>query len=364
MELTALKADLIKATQTVQGIISGQATLPILANFLIEAKKETLKIMSTDLEIGITCSLKADILTEGSITIPAKKFSDIIKELPQEEAKITVKKNNAVEIRAGTAYFKLAGISKDEFPKLPVFTNKEFIAVQQGKLKKMLEMCVFAVSKDESRYVLSGVLLEAGENRLKTTATDGRRLAQIEEKTELPQKLNKKIIIPQKTAQELIRNLQGEGDVKIIFSDNQACFETTQIIITTRLIEGEYPDCEKVIPKETKEKLIINKNSLLKAIKRVALFSNPESVAIKMDIIKDKVLLFKNTPDLGEARDEVEARYEGKELSVGFNPAYLTDILKASDKNEAELEITDPQKPAVMREKGRFVFIVLPMQLA
>ena len=363
MELRALKSDLIAATQTTQNVISNQSSLPILSNLLFEAKKDEVKIITTDLDIGMSCSFKADVLVDGVITIPAKKFSDIIKELPEEEVKIIVKKNNIVEVRSANAYFKLMGIAKEEFPKLPTFNNKEFISMSQARLKKMLEMSFFAVSRDETRYVLNGVLIEIKENNIKTIATDGRRLALVETQGNFPQKINKKIIIPSKTAQELIRNL-GQGDeVKIVLSENQACFEFGNIVLTTRLIEGDFPEYNKVIPKETKDKIRVNKNDFLKAVKRVALFTNPESIVIKLDITREKIILTKSTPDLGEARDEVDIKYGGKEISLGFNPNYLMDILKVVDEEEMEIEITDPQKPAVIRKNGKFVFIVLPMQL-
>jgi DNA polymerase-3 subunit beta len=363
MELTALKSDLMKASQVTQNIISTQSTLPILSNMLLEAKKDMIKIVTTDLDIGISYLFKADVINEGVITIPAKKLSDIIKELPNEEVKIVVKKNNAVEVRSGVSYFKLMGISKDEYPKLPAFTNKEFVTLSQVKLKKMLEMSLFAVSKDETRYVLNGILIEIKDNNIKTVATDGRRLNLIETRVELPQKINKKIIIPAKTTQELVRNLNQAGDVRIVFSDNQVCFEFDNTLLTTRLIEGEFPDYKKVIPGEIKEKVRVNKNNLMKAIKRVALFTNIDSIAIKMDIMKDKIVLSKSTPDLGEARDEVVAEYEGRELSIGFNPNYLLDILKVVSDETIDIEVVDPQKPAVIREKDKYVFIVLPMQL-
>jgi DNA polymerase-3 subunit beta len=363
MELKALKSDLITATQITQNIISNQAALPILSNLLFEAKKDNVKIITTDLDIGISFSFKADVINEGVITIPAKKFSDIIKELPEEEVKIIVKKNNIIEVRSANSYFKLMGIAKEEFPKLPVFNNKEFITLKQKSLKEMLEMSLFAVSRDETRYILNGVLIELREKYIKAVATDGRRLALIETQGNFPQKINKKIIIPSKTAQELMRNLSCDGEVRIVFSENQVCFEFGNIVLTTRLIEGEFPDYNKVIPKEEKDKIQVNKNMFLKAIKRVSLFTNPDSIVIKLDIIGNKIILSKSTPDLGEARDEVEAIYRGKELSLGFNPNYLMDILKVIENQEVEIEISDPQKPAVIRKEGKFIFIVLPMQL-
>ena len=299
----------------------------------------------------------------SAITIPAKKFSDIIRELPGDEVDIVVKKNNSTHIKSKQAYFKLMGISKDEFPKLPVFENKEFIVIPQAALKNMLEKTMFAISKDEARYILNGILLEVEEGVIRVVSTDGRRLALVEKKQDLPQGFKKKAVIPVKTVYELSRNLSIRGEVRVIFSDNQICFEFNGITITSRLIEGTFPDYTQVIPKPLKDKVRVNKKDFLRAIKRVALFTNPDSKAIKIDVLKNKMILSKNTPDLGEAKDELTIEYSGNEISIGFNPVYLLDILKVLDEEIVNIEVIEAQKPAVIRSGGENVFIILPMQL-
>ena len=364
MKIKILRDDLLNATQITQNMISTQATLPILSNILIEGEKDLINLIATDLDIGIRYKLPADIDKKDAITVPAKKFSDIIRELSEPEVEITVKKNNSIDIKSGHAYFKLMGISKDEFPKLPNFEDKEFIKLPQAALKKMMEMCFFAASKDENRYVLNGILMEVKEDFIRLVGTDGRRLAFIEEKESFPRKIKKKLIIPLKTVNELIRNLSSEGEVKIIFMENQICFEFDRIMITSRLIEGDFPDYEQVIPKPAKDKIKVKKETFIKAIKRVALFTNPDSQAIKVDILKNKMILLKSAADLGEARDEINIDYDGSELSLGFNPNYLLDALKVLNEEEVRLELTHPQKPGVIREKGNYIYIILPMQTA
>jgi DNA polymerase-3 subunit beta len=366
MKIKIFKDDLIEGTQIVQNAISTHTTLPILSNILIEAKKDRLYLTSTDLDIGISSSVSAKVDTEGAITVPAKKFSDIIRELSGNEVEITAKKNNSVDIKAGRAYFKLMGIDKDEFPKLPDFKDKEFITLKQSLFRKMMEKSAFAISKDETRYILNGVLVQIEEGSIRMVATDGRRLVLIEESQEFPKKIDKQVIIPQKTIQELIRNLTSQEELKIIFDENQVCFEFDNTIITSRLIEGEFPDYEKIIPQTAKDKVVVDRDELYRAIKRVSLFTNADSQAIKIDILKNRMILSKSAPELGEAKDELKTEYEGKPLSIGFNPAYLTDFLKVYENEKVEFELTDPEKPGAVRTKKPYVYlyIVLPMQLA
>jgi len=365
MRIKALKEDLLKATQIVQNVISPHTTLPVLSNILIETVKDRVRLISTDLDIGISYSFFAKVEEEGAITIPAKKVSDIFRELPGENIEILTKKNNAIEIKSNQSYFRLIGIPKDEFPKLPNFKNKEFIILPQNIFKRMIEVSSFAISKDETRYILNGALVEIKEDGIRMVTTDGRRLVLVEERKDFPKGIDKKIIIPSKTIHELLRNLSNETELKIAFDENQIYFEFNEIVIISRLIEGNFPEYEKVIPKETKNKVKTDKNKLYQAIKRVSLLTNPNSQAIKIDILKDKMMLSKNTPEIGEAKDQIDIDYKGDTLSIGFNPIYLMEVLRVFEKDVVEIELTDPQKPAVIRMNTpyKYIYIVLPMQL-
>jgi DNA polymerase III subunit beta len=305
--------------------------------------------------------IKPDVA--GSVTIPAKKFFDIIKELPESEILISVKKNNLVNIECDSCAFKIMGLPKDEFPQLPEFKDKDSVILPQKKLKEMLAMTSFAMSRDETRYVLNGVLFIIRSAFVRMVATDGRRLAVAEYKMQLPKAQERKIIIPAKTVTELSRILGEDGDVKISFGENQASFNVGQTRIISRLIEGEFPNYESVVPKEIKEKLTASREKLMAALKRVALFTNQESMAVKMDVSRDKMVLSKSTRDIGEVREELGVEYKGKELSIGFNPDYLIDVLKAIDQETIGLELADAEKPGVVRAGDEYVYVVLPMQI-
>ncbi|HPM42416.1 MAG TPA: DNA polymerase III subunit beta [Candidatus Omnitrophota bacterium] len=364
MKFNTTKDVLLKGIQSVQAAIGTKANLPILSNILIEGTDDEVVMTTTDLDIGIISTIPIKPSVKGAITIPAKKFSDIIKELPDKETiSISVKKNNLVNIDCEKNSFKIMGLPKEEFPQVPAFKDKDSITLQQKTFKKMLSMTNFAISHDETRYVLNGVLAIIKPSFIRLVATDGRRLAVIEEKMQLPKTLERKIIIPIKAVSELLRVLGDEGDVKICFAENQAFFDVGVVRIISRLIEGEFPNYEQVIPKEIKDKIVLSRDKFLSGIKRVALFTNPDSMAVKIDLAQNKIVLSKNTPYLGEARVELEADYKGKELSVGFNPDYLADLLKNIEDEKVNFEIVDSEKPGVVRIGSEYTYVVLPMQI-
>lgn len=363
MKYIVSKDVLLKGIQATQNAISTKTSLPILSNILMEAQNNEVVFIATDLDMGIISTIPVKPQITGSVTVPAKKFLDIVKELPDSEITVSVKKNNLVHIECQNCSFKIMGLPKDEFPQLPEFKDKDSIAIQQSKLKTLLSRTNFAMSRDETRYVLNGVLVIIKQSYIRLVATDGRRLAIAEYKIQLPKTQERKVIIPAKTVNELNKVLQEDGDVKIFFGDNQISFDVGQTKVISRLIEGEFPNYEQVIPKEAKDKLKITKGSLISALKRVALFTNQESMAVKMDIGRDKMVLSKSTPYIGEVREELPVDYKGKDISIGFNPDYLIDGLKVIDQETVALELADAEKPGVVRIGDDYVYVVLPMQI-
>ncbi len=367
MKITISKDALLKGIQVVQNAVSNKSTLPILSHILLEAKKQEIRLTTTDLEIGVTVRVEGEVGEEGAITVPAKKFSEIIKELPtQGNISITIKKGQAINIEAGKSYFRLMGLLKDDFPQLPEFPagkGVDLVKIPQKTLKNMIQLTAFAMSHDESRYVLNGLLFSFKDKNLKLVATDGRRLALIEREIPEMGNLKKDVIVPMKTVQELNRNLTEEGDVAFNFKENQLQIHLGQITIFSRLIEGEFPNYDQVIPKKTKEELSINTQEFLQATRRASILTNQDSQSIKINIIKDRMIITKNTPELGEAREEVEVEYKGGEMAIGFNPIFLIDVLKNLEDVNVRFGFIDPEKPAVIRVGNDYTYIVLPMQV-
>lgn len=363
MRISISKQALMEAIQVVIGAVGAKNTLPILSHILIEVDPPQLKITATDLDIGITHTQQISALEAGQTTVPAKRFHDIIKELPIEEIKITTKKNNTMLIETQNSVFKILTIPHDEFPKPPHITHKDILTLPQKTLKEMLLKTTFAMSREETRYVLNGVCMEAQNKHLQLIATDGRRLAIIKKPITIDIKEPKTVIIPAKTTQELLKTLKDDGDINIRFAKNQIMFTTTQENIISRLIEGEFPDYKQAIPDKTETKLIVGREQLIAAIKRASLLTTPESQAITLHITTNKVIVTKSTPEVGEVSEALEVKYTGAELRIGFNPVYLLDVLRNIEEEQVCIELTGPEKPGVIRIREEYVYIVLPMQI-
>ncbi len=363
MKLNVDKQTLLAGIQIVQNVISAKSALPILSHILIEAQSDSVRLTATDLDIGISCVLPVHSVESGAITVPAKRFGDIIRELPGNNAVINTKKNNLVTIETDTCQFKIMGLAKEEFPKLPEFKDKEAIKLDQQLLKEILLLTSFAVSFDETRYILNGILFQINKNTLRLVATDGKRLAITEKKIKSTSDKDIKIIVPIKTIHELNRNLRDEGELSVILGNNQVLFDLGQTVVISRLIEGEFPDYAQVIPQATENKVIVSREEFLLAVKRAALLSTPDYQAVKLEVFKNKLVISKSTPDVGESREELSVTYQGKEMVIGFNPNYLMDVFKNLHLETIEFELTDSEKPGVIRSNG-YIYIVLPMRLA
>ncbi|MFA6600609.1 MAG: DNA polymerase III subunit beta [Candidatus Omnitrophota bacterium] len=365
MELRIQKSLLAKAVGLVGNVAAQRAnTLPILGNILLETTKEgNIQMVGTDLEVGISTAVPATILAEGSITVPAKKLTEIIRELPECEVEISVAKNNAVSIKAEKAYFKIMGLSKEDYPKLPEWKLEDGIEMEQASLREGLALTSFAISSDETRYVLNGVLVSVKGKKIRFVATDGRRLAFIEKDFENAKAKSFDMIVPTKAVHELLKMLTWDGIVHVIATKNQAVFSMGDSYLSTRLIEGNFPNYEQVIPKEEKTSSVANREELLQAIRRTSLLTSPESPAVKMDFVKGKILISSRSPNMGEAKEELPAEMKGNEMAIGFNPQYLIDVLRNLDVEKIGMSLTDPDKPGLVQGKDGYLYVVMPMQL-
>ena len=365
MEITVQKSELLKKiTLGVNVAASKPSTLPILNNLLLETQKEgKLKIVATDMEVGISTLLPVEILHPGSITVPARKFFDIIKELPEGSVEITVTKNNTVNIKSGKSFFKIMGLDKEEYPKLPEFSLTDAIEIEQAVIKESLSLTAFAISHDETRYVLNGVLFSIQGNQIRFVATDGRRLAFYKKETQKENKKNIDIIIPSKTIHELLKLLEWEGTVKIVHTQNKVIFYFEDTFLTSSLIEGSFPNYDQVIPKEEKTQAQANREELLQAVRRAALLTSAESPALKFDFIKNKILVSAKTPNMGEAKEELPASFKGEEITIGFNPVYFMDVLKNLSDENVSISLNSPEKPGLIRGREGYLYVIMPMQL-
>ncbi|MCB4792234.1 MAG: DNA polymerase III subunit beta [Elusimicrobia bacterium] len=368
MKIICSKGELVKGTQIVQTIVSPRSTLPILSNFLMEAEGQTIKLSSTDLEVGVSCFIKGEIVKEGSITIPAKRFSDIVRELNDDKnIEIKTDESNEINIKCEKSHFVLMGLPKADYPVLPSFPKEGAFTVSQPVLKKMLRRTVFSASMDETRYVLNGVYLILEEENLKMVATDGRRLSYIY-KSGMDKKIERRAIIPSKAVNELQRVLASDDEkeeVKIGLTENQIAFQFSLITIISRLIEGTFPNYEQVIPKKFESQIKVNTKNILSAVRQMALLVSDKTSIVKFFFANNVLRISASAAGLGSGEVELDIDYKGQKLEIAFNPSFLIDIFKNIDEDELYFELTSSLNPAVVRPVNdkNYICVVMPMRL-
>jgi len=369
MNLTIAKDQLLAGLQSVQNIVSTRTTLPILSNVLLKAEANRLELTATDLDVTITCSVEATVKKPGATTTPVKKLFGIARELASSEIDMEVDDKNVCSVRSGSSFFKIRGLAAEEFPPKPSFKEDKKVTLPQEKIRGMLKKTAFAISTDESRYVLNGIFFSLKEHKLTMVATDGRRLALVDEEIELAVNSQAEFIVPAKAVNELTRLLQDKGDIEIKFSENQAAFTLKDekgggTLIISKLIEGNYPNYRQVIPNETKERVTFAREELMHALKRAEIMTSEKQTSVRMSFEKNNLAITANSPEVGEARETLAINYKGKEMAIAFNPGYLIEPLVALADDEVYLELIDELSPGVLKINGPFLYVVMPMRLS
>ena len=369
MNLTIAKDQIINGLQAVQNIVSSRTTLPILSNVLMRAEGEKLEFTATDLDVTIACSQEAKVKKPGATTVPVKKLFGIVRELNNSEIEMEVDEKNVCSIRSGASYYKINGLSADEFPPLPKFKEDKKVVLPQETVKAMMKKTSFAISTDESRYVLNGIFLSLKDHKMTMVATDGRRLAMVDEEVDVGDKSQGEFIVPAKAVNELNRLLQDKGEVETRYSENQASFtlkdeKGSSVLIVTKLIEGNYPNYKQVIPSEVKERIVLGREEFLHALRRAEIMTSEKSSSVKLAFGKNNLSITANSPEVGEARESIAINYKGKEMAIAFNPKYLIDPLNAVADDEVFIELIDELSPGVLKINGPFLYVVMPMRLS
>jgi DNA polymerase-3 subunit beta len=368
MEFKAKRGDLLATLYWTQSIVERRNTMPILANVLLETQKGSIRITATDLEVGVRGEVEGALAKEGTVTVNAKKLYEIIREAPDDQVQLKRLENDWVEIRSGKSIFKIVGMEAKEFPQFPKFDSKSLSTTPASTIREMIERTIFSVSTDETRYSLNGVFIEQGDGgTVRMVATDGHRLA-FEEKAVGSLGLTKGVILPRKGLSELKKLLESgdEGVVSLGFKDNMGLVTKDKIELFMRLIDGDFPDYTKVIPKGNPHIAKVEHDELLQALRRVSILSSERYKGIKMEFADGRVSISANNPDLGEAVEEIEAEYKGKPLSIGFNARYLIDVLAVlGGDGEIDIELKDELSPGIIRKIGveSYLYVLMPMRL-
>jgi DNA polymerase III subunit beta len=364
MKFSATKEKILEGLQQVQNVVSTRTTLPILSNVLLQAKEGTVNLTTTDLDVGVRGGFEANVDKAGATTLPARRLFTIIRELPSSEISVEVDGKNAASIRSGQSFFKILGLPEEEFPPLPKFENAKVVTMRQKDLRDGLRKTAYAISTDETRYVLNGVLFSFKENKLTLVATDGRRLAMVDIELEFPRSHEADIIVPTKAVTELQRLLTDDGDLKISVGTGQIAFDLNNTLLVSKLIEGNYPNYKQVIPSEAKERVTLERETFLNSLRRVSLLASDKSNSIKLNFSKNNIEITANTPEVGEARESLPVVYKGRDFSIAFNPEFLMAPLRNLAEDEIFFDLIDEMSPGVLKIQTPFLYVLMPMRVS
>jgi len=367
MKLTIARDRLHEGLSAVSGSVPTKTTLPVLSNILVEATKDGLRLSGTDLDISVSVVVPAEVDSEGAVTLPARKLSEIVRELPSAGVRMTGAGEQRVNLECARSRFKLLGIPKEEFPNFPPVKFEKPWMVTSANLLKLIQHVPFAASTEESRPILNGVLWELRSDRMRMVATNGHRLAKMDIAV-TGGKDSADLIVPPKALEQIRRLFGGVEAIEIARSENHLGFRSGETRVFTRLIEGPYPNYEQVIPRENDKSATIDKDTFASALRRVGVVASDQTHRVKLAFSGGNLKFSVNTPDLGEAQDEISVSYDGDPLEIGFNANYLLEILKYTPTQEVRLTLKAPERAATLEPVGwddaaSYLCLVMPLRL-
>ena len=369
MELVVRKNDLLRELQLFQGIVERKNTIPILANVLMDAKGENVRFLATDLEVGLRSTCKATVTKGGSLTLPAKKFYEIVKALPDTDIRIAEDKNG-VKIAADRYESRMQTLPREDFPTLPESGTAAAVTLPRATVKEMVAKTQFAITGEDTRFFLNGALFVLRPDEMNLVATDGHRLALVTVPRDAGTGNGEEVkaILPKKTLGELGRLLaEGDGDITYERGENHLFFATGDRLLISRMIDGQFPAYERVIPKGNDKHIEFERDRLTNAVKRVALLANERSRSVKFQIDKGKVDVMSSSPELGEAHETLPVDYSGAAMQICFNAQYVLDFLSAVTTDVVALDLKDEVSQAVMKPVGAegydYTYVIMPMRV-
>ena len=364
MEVVLNRDAFLKGLQMVQNIVEPRQTLPILANVLLETDVEVVRVTATDLEVGARVAVPARVVGKGAVTVSARKLAEIVKELPAADVSLRVHENAAVSLKCGTASYKLVGMPPDDFPPVVPAAQANWINLEAKTLREMLTATSFAISHDETRYALNGVLFSLAGKDARLVATDGHRLALA---TRAVGNVGPAVtgIVPRKAVIEIQRVLGAGEDVQMALTDNQFLLQMPNFVMTARLIEGQFPNYDAVIPKAHPGKLVIARQALSSALRRVAVMAEERNKPVKFVLAPTALTLSASSADLGEAEERLDVDYGGAEVTIGFNSKYLLDAIAPIEHDQIVIEFKDGLSPGVIRsvDDEGYCCVIMPMRI-
>ncbi|MFI5255693.1 MAG: DNA polymerase III subunit beta [Gemmatimonadales bacterium] len=368
MRFTISREKLQEGLSAVAASIPAKTTLPVLANILVETTERGIRLSGTDLDIAVSTEVLADVETMGAITIPAKKLTEIARELPPSAVKMAAAGEQRVTLDCGRSHFKILGLPRDEFPSFPVVRFEESWRIRSGDLQKLISHTAFAVSTEESRPILNGVLWELKPESMRMVATNGHRLAKMEVPIKSSGAPAADLIVPPKALEQIRRLFPADEELEVARGENHLGFRSPFTAVYTRLIEGPYPNYDQVIPKDNDRIAIADKQALTSALKRMSVIASDQTHRIRLSFNSGILRFSVQTPDLGEATDELPVRFTGDQLDIGFNASYLLEILRYIPTEEVKLTFKAPERAATVEPEGwndpaSYLCLVMPLRL-
>ncbi len=364
MKFDIAKETFLEGLQKVQSVVSARTTLPILSNVLLEAEGSSLRLTTTDLDVGVSGEVPANVAKSGSTTLPARRLATIVRELPTENVTVSVDSKNVATITSGPSRFKILGLSDDEFPELPDLSGAREFLIDQATLKDGLRKTSYAISTDDTRYVLNGIYFSFKDSALTMVATDGRRLAMVDYDLEFPESSECEIIVPTKAVNELQRLLNTEGEVKMLVGASQVAFELDGTTLISKVIEGNYPNFRQVLPSDPKYRITVDRETLQSVVSRISLLASDKSNSVKLTFFDDNIDIEANSPDIGEAQEQLPVNYDGEKISIAFNPEFIQAPLRNLDTDEVFIELIDEMNPGIIRNNSSFLYVIMPMRVS
>jgi DNA polymerase III subunit beta len=365
MKFSAAREVILKLLQTVVGVVERRQTMPILSNVLLNAEGNKLSVTATDLEVEMVA--EADVMVEsvGEITVPGRKLHDIFRALPDSAAVEIAQTGDRITVKAGRSRFTLSTLRAADFPTVEEVGAKQTLRLKKADLRRLVEKTHFSMAQQDVRYYLNGLLLETEKKRLRAVATDGHRLALSETELLAPAMRDEQLIVPRKGVLELSRLLDGEGEVQLALGANHIRVQLDGIRLTSKLIDGRFPEYGRVVPSEPRNILKADRNLLRQALQRTAILSNEKYRGVRLELSSNSVVLQANNPEQEEAVETLEVEYGGDSMEIGFNVNYLLDALAAVETEQVELGVTDANSSCLIREPGSDAtkFVVMPMRL-
>jgi DNA polymerase-3 subunit beta len=364
MEVVLDRDAFLKGLQMVQNIVEPRQTLPILANVLLESDGETIRLSATDLEVGARVTVPARVASKGAITISARKLAEIVKELPAATLTLKVGDNAAVSLRCGGVLYKLIGLAPDDFPPVVPASPSAWLTVDAKALREMLTHTSFAISHDETRYALNGVLFVIQPKEMRVVATDGHRLA-IASKGLSQQAMPVTGIVPRKAVSEIQRALGAGEEVQLAITENQFVLQMPNFVMTARLIEGQFPNYEAVIPKGHPGKLALSRPALIAALRRVSVMAEERNKPVKLTLAPASLKLTASSAELGEAEEALTVDYAGDEVTIAFNSRYVLEALSPMEDDAVLFEFKDALSPGVIKSAADdgYRCVIMPMRI-